>query len=62
MLILTRRVDETIVIGDDIYVTILRIDGGGQVRIGIKAPNNVRVNRQEIHERIIAEQQAQYGK
>ncbi len=51
MLILTRRVGETIVIGDDVVVTVLGIKGN-QVRIGINAPKNVSVHRQEIYERI----------
>lgn len=54
MLILTRRVGETIVIGDDVVVTVLGIKGN-QVRIGINAPKNVSVHRQEIYERIQSE-------
>lgn len=48
MLILTRRVGETLVIGPDIQVTVLRVKGN-QVRIGIKAPPEVIVDREEIH-------------
>jgi carbon storage regulator len=51
MLILTRRIGETLMIGDDIEVTVLGVKGN-QVRLGIKAPKDVRVNREEIHQRI----------
>ena len=57
MLILTRRVGESVVIGDDIGVTILGVKGN-QVRIGITAPKDVTVHRQEIYERIKSEQEA----
>jgi carbon storage regulator len=55
MLILTRRPAETIRIGDEVTVTILGIKGN-QVRIGIDAPRFVAVHRQEIYERIRAEE------
>lgn len=51
MLILTRRVGETIVINDTILVTVLQVKGG-QVRLGIEAPKDLSVHRQEIQERI----------
>ncbi len=51
MLILTRRVGETIIIGDDVHITTLGIKGN-QVRIGIEAPKTVSVHRKEIYERI----------
>jgi len=55
MLILTRRVGETVVIGNDVTVTVLGIKGN-QVRLGVKAPKNVSVHREEIYERILEEQ------
>ena len=55
MLILTRRTNETLMIGDDIEITVLSVKGN-QVRIGIKAPNNVAVHREEIYQRIQNEQ------
>ena len=51
MLILTRRVGETIVVGDDVTVTVLGVKGN-QVRWGISAPKHVAVHREEIYERI----------
>jgi carbon storage regulator len=51
MLILTRRVGETVMIGDEIAVTVLGVKGN-QVRIGVTAPRTVSVHRQEIYERI----------
>jgi len=57
MLILTRRVGETIKIGDVIAATVLGVKGN-QVRLGIGAPKDVAVHREEIYERIQQEQQA----
>lgn len=54
MLILTRRVGETIVIGDDVTLTVLGIKGH-QVRIGVNAPKEISVHREEIYTRIKAE-------
>lgn len=57
MLILTRRVGETLKIGNDVDVTVLGVKGN-QIRIGIKAPKNVAVHREEIFERIQREHAA----
>jgi len=56
MLILTRRVGETLMIGDEVTVTVLGVKGN-QVRIGVNAPRDVTVHREEIYERIKREQQ-----
>ena len=61
MLILTRRVGETIVVGDDIKVTVLGLKGN-QVRIGIAAPEDVSVHREEIYQRIQTEKNASASK
>lgn len=54
MLILTRRVGEAVIIGDDVTVRVIEVRGM-QVRIGIDAPREVRVDREEVRERINAE-------
>lgn len=54
MLILTRRVGESLIIGDDVVVNVLGVKGN-QVRIGVDAPKDVTVHREEIYDRIQAE-------
>jgi len=54
MLILTRRIGEVVAIGDEIRLTVLGIRGN-QVRMGVKAPANVAVHREEIYKRVQAE-------
>jgi carbon storage regulator len=51
MLVLSRRADESLYIGDDIKITVLDIRGG-QVRIGITAPDTIKVHREEVYQRI----------
>jgi carbon storage regulator len=60
MLILTRRVGETVMIGDEVTITVLGVKGN-QVRVGINAPKSVAVHREEIYERIKREQQGESG-
>ena len=55
MLILTRRISESVIIGDDVKITVLGVKGS-QVRLGIDAPKEVSVHREEIYERIKQEE------
>jgi carbon storage regulator len=57
MLILTRRIGETLNIGDEVRVTVLGVKGN-QVRIGVTAPKDVPVHREEIYERIKKEEES----
>lgn len=57
MLILTRRIGETVMIGDDVTVTVLGVKGA-QVRVGVNAPKSVAVHREEIFKRIQTEREA----
>jgi carbon storage regulator len=58
MLILTRRVGETLMIGNDVTVTVVAVNGN-QVRIGVNAPKDVQVHREEIYERVQKEKAQQ---
>jgi carbon storage regulator len=57
MLVLSRRANQSIVVGDDIVITVLDIRGD-QVRIGIRAPRHVTVHREEVHAQISSENRA----
>lgn len=56
MLVLSRRLGETLIIGDDVKVTVLGISGN-QVRVGIAAPKEISVHREEVYHRILSEQE-----
>jgi len=60
MLILTRRVGETVMIGNEVTVTVLGVKGN-QVRIGVNAPKDVAVHREEIYDRIKREEDGDLG-
>lgn len=61
MLILTRRIGEVLMVGDEITVTVLGIKGN-QVRLGVKAPKDVGVHREEIYQRIQEEKNSSQDK
>jgi carbon storage regulator len=60
MLILTRRAGETLMVGDDVTITVLGVKGN-QVRIGVNAPKHVSVHREEIYQRIQREKEQKLG-
>jgi len=60
MLILTRRAGETIMVGDEVTITVLGIKGN-QVRLGVNAPKEIAVHREEIYQRILVEREQAQG-
>ena len=60
MLILTRRISEKLIVGDDVTITVLGVKGN-QVRLGIQAPPNVTVHREEIFQKIQQEKHGELG-
>ena len=60
MLLLTRNIGQSIKVGDDIDITVLNVNGM-QVRLGIKAPRDISVHREEIYRRIMMEAQTSVG-
>jgi carbon storage regulator len=60
MLILTRRMNETLMVGDDVSVTVLGINGN-QVRIGVKAPRHIPVHRKEVYDKIKKQESSDSG-
>lgn len=61
MLILTRKVGESVLIGDDISITVLSVRGN-QVKLGVQAPKEVSVHREEIYQRILQSKDEQIGR
>jgi len=60
MLILTRKIGESIIIGDNVKVTVLGVEGR-QIRVGIDAPKEISVHREEIYDKIAAENASMVG-